>query len=110
MGDRANIRFVYSDGRDIFFYTHWDGYDLPVILRNALVRGEGRWSDESYLARIIFSEMIQGDILSETGYGIDVHPAGDAQYPLITVFSATQEVEGRDGRRYTFSEYTGLEN
>lgn len=105
MGDRANIRFVYGDGKDIYFYTHWDGHDLPVILRDALVRGENRWSDEAYLARIIFSEMIQRNVLSETGHGIDSQPAGDAQYPLITVFAGDQRVKTREGKTVSFEDY-----
>ena len=41
-------------------------------------RGENRWGDDSYLARIIFSEMIQHEVLKETGYGISPYgPDGD---------------------------------
>lgn len=104
MGDRANIRFVYEDGDDVYFYTHWDGSKLPNILRSALERGIGRWDDEIYLARIIFSEMIQNHILNETGYGIAPYPAGDAQHPLITVFAKNKTVT-IEGGRWTFAEY-----
>lgn len=70
MGDRGNI--VVSDGQSapVFLYTHWCGSEIPMILQRALKRGKGRWGDTSYLTRIIFSEMIRGDLLESTGYGI----------------------------------------
>jgi len=70
MGDRSNVELTYHNGKQIYFYTHWCGTDLPVIVANALDRGRGRWTDESYLARIIFSEMIKDEVMSDTSYGI----------------------------------------
>ncbi len=70
MGNRANVQIKYNEGSDIFFYSHWDGTGLNQIVKKALIRGKSRWNNESYLARIIFSEMIKGAILEETGYGI----------------------------------------
>lgn len=71
MGDRANVAFYYA-GREepIYFYTHWGGSELVETVRRALKRGRNRWTDEAYLARIVFSEMIQNEVLQETGYGI----------------------------------------
>jgi hypothetical protein len=70
MGDRGNI--IVNSQRDgtMHFYTHWSGSDLPAIVAAGLDRGRGRWDDEPYLNRILFCEMIQDDVLGETGYGI----------------------------------------
>lgn len=70
MGDRGNICFKYSDGNNIYFYSHWDGSNLLNVLKVALARSKERWDDESYLARIVFSEMIQDSIQDLTGFGM----------------------------------------
>lgn len=68
MGDRANV-VIKADGGQVVLYTHWDGGSLPATVHKAMTRRQ-RWDDGSYLARIVFSEMIKGDIASETGFGI----------------------------------------
>lgn len=74
MGDRRNVIVKdRSGGVGVALYTHWGGTELPAVLRKALARKQ-RWTDGAYLARIIFSEMIRGDLDGETGYGIS---AGD---------------------------------
>lgn len=89
MGDRANVCIVQHprgnkpDGL-VYLYTHWGGYELPQTVANALIRGKGRWDDESYLARIIFSEMIKDDVLDETGFGISTYQV-DNEHPIIVV-------------------------
>jgi hypothetical protein len=72
MGDRANIHIIETEGAGIYFYTHWTGYKLPQTLQVALARGKDRWNDETYLNRIIFSEMIKNNVLDETGFGLDL--------------------------------------
>lgn len=103
MGDRANIKFVEVEGGEIFFYTHWSGYRLPEILAEALKRGQGRWNDESYLARIIFSEMIKDEVLETTGAGISTYRT-DYEYDDLIVDVANQRIEGRVGS-WPFAEY-----
>jgi hypothetical protein len=41
MGDRANIYLVDNRdaGRGIYLYTHWNGYEWPEKLRQALAAG-----------------------------------------------------------------------
>src|SRR3990167_4589370 len=70
MGDRGNVVFKYTDGNKVYFYTHWSGSSLKQTVQDALKRGKERWDDESYLARIVFSEMIKDDVMDLTGYGI----------------------------------------
>ncbi len=108
MGDRANIRFVgerYTNKknataadhreRPMFFYTHWQGYKLPLVLQDALARGKSRWNDPTYLARIIFSEMVKDDVMAETGFGLSLR-IGDGEDQVITVDCLGQTVESKD--------------
>ena len=91
MGDRANsgviMRDFNSDGAKptvVFFYSHWGGSQIEETLADALDRGRGRWSDDSYLARIIFSEMIKDQILDDTGYGMSIY-VGDNKSDILIV-------------------------
>ena len=92
MGDRANIGVIMRDFHDtdganttvVFFYSHWGGSQIEETLADALDRGRGRWSDDSYLARIIFSEMIKDQILDDTGYGMSIY-VGDNENPILIV-------------------------
>jgi hypothetical protein len=90
MGDRANVlvKDSYDDG--VFLYTHWEGYDLPLLVRKALATEE-RWSDSSYLARIVFSAMVKEDIDGSTGYGISSRLT-DNEYPVIVLDADARRV------------------
>jgi len=77
MGDRGQVKITAQGNPDLYLYTHWGAESLPETVANALARGRGRWTDDEYLNRIIFSEMIQGDVLGETGYGIGFGEHGD---------------------------------
>jgi hypothetical protein len=75
MGDRSNIVIQFADDDDqkeIVFYTHWGGSDLPATLQAALLKAKntGRLDDDAYLARIIFCTMVSDDPDGSTGYGI----------------------------------------
>lgn len=85
MGDRGNIVVQESKGNRVYLYGHWSGWDMPEILRKALSRGDNRWDDPQYLARIIFCEMISGrDMTETTGFGITSR-LHDNQHPIIVV-------------------------
>ena len=106
MGNRANI-VVKEDEKDsgVYFYTHWGGYNLPIILQDALKRKE-RWYDHSYLARIIFCEMVKDEIDGETGYGISTCLT-DNENPIITVQVDIQNVSF-NGYDLQFKDYIKL--
>lgn len=113
MGGRGNIELVYGhydpkqgNKQSIFLYTHWGGTELPTTLAAALKRGRDRWDDPSCLARIIFSEMIQGHVLSETGFGIDIFPAEDREHDILVVDLQHQKVHFEDSsKQYTYQEF-----
>lgn len=70
MGDRANVYVTEGGSPGVYLYTHWHGSRLPETVQRALGRGWDRWTDTSYLTRIIFSEMIQGFERETDGFGI----------------------------------------
>ncbi len=84
MGDRGNIEIKQPHAEDsVFIYAHWRGCQIKGILADALAKG-GRWSDPSYLTRIIFQEMISTDDTT-TGFGISVGSPDDNEYPIPLV-------------------------
>lgn len=82
MGDRGNI-VVRGCRGDVYLYSHNQGTVLKDILQNALAR-RLRWNDASYLARIIFSEMIKEDVNGELGYGISTYIV-DNEHGILVV-------------------------
>lgn len=90
MGDRANVIMRSKDQPDLFLYTHWAGYHLPGIVKEALARQQ-RWDDEAYLGRIIFCEMVKGAVRDETGFGISTRSC-DNEYPFLVVDVTQQRV------------------
>lgn len=104
MGDRANV-VLKCRNEQIALYTHWNGSELPEILRQAMIRGKDRWNDYPYLNRIIFSEMIQYDVMNTTGFGISQH-AYDGRDIIVEVDDQTV---GLSGNVYSFTEYIGEE-
>lgn len=88
MGDRANIVLDYGHDKKIFLYTHWGGSELPQTLAYALTRGKERWCDESYLSRIIFSEMVRDNIDDLTGFGIAPYEVDNEHQYLVVDLEA----------------------
>ena len=106
MGDRANIKIKgWEEDKDVFFYTHSGGTNLPNTLRDALGR-KLRWNDSPYLARIIFQQMI-GDDHSEFGFGIS-GSVGDGDDRILTVDVDAQTVTSTGGGVWSFKDYITL--
>lgn len=81
MGDRSNI-VIEDNYQRIYLYSHWSG---ELILKSAVVGLEsGRRSDLSYLARIVFADMIKDDMGQETGFGISPFIT-DNEHPLFVI-------------------------
>ena len=69
----ARIHFVFKDRGDkpaVVLYSHWGEDEWPRDLAMALDHARPRWSDESYVTRMIISYLMQDSILEETGFGI----------------------------------------
>lgn len=103
MGDRANVKIVYTNGSKIYFYTHWGGEVLPNKVAKAIQRNQ-RWDDEAYLARIIFCQMISAEQHdAETGFGISPYIC-DNNRPIIVVDMGKQTVRFEKENGHSMSE------
>jgi hypothetical protein len=92
MGDRSNIVIEQADGGRIFLYGHWMGSDAINVVTQVLARRQ-RWNDETYLARMLFSKMTEGEpVDAETGYGIGTYPADNDGYPFIVLKPASMTI------------------
>ena len=109
MGARSNVCVRSKDySHEIYLYSHWDGSDLALILREALARGKDRWTDPPYLTRIIFSEMIRNEVNELTGYGISNYLT-DNEYNILYVDTDSQTVSVGD-EVFTFEEFIDLDD
>ena len=112
MGDRGNIVV-----NGVYLYTHSYGTELRTILARALVRGKDRWTDDSYLTRIVFCEMLKasgkGSIDDTTGFGISTQQQ-DWNNPNLVVDADAQTVSvvsvRDDGKKGTTSERKTFED
>jgi hypothetical protein len=69
----ARINFVFKDREDkpaVVLYSHWGQDEWQRDLAMALDHARPRWSDESYVTRMIISYLMQDSILESTGFGI----------------------------------------
>ncbi len=106
MGDRGVIRIFYSEGRGVELYTHWTGSSMHLDLQRALAK-KWRWDDPTYLARIIFEEMIpESQRGVETGFGIGPLDSCDDSEAVIVVDVNNKIIAPKKGwKSYTFQEF-----
>jgi len=71
MGDRRVAEIKTSSG-SLFFYTHWAGYKLPDVAKDAVNFALPRLGDEPYWVRGVVDQLIKGCEVrdSETGAGL----------------------------------------
>jgi hypothetical protein len=94
MGMRRNIALDYgAKNGKIYLYTHWGAEGLEDVLAHALDRGRERWNDESYLARIIFTDMTKGVGDDLTGYGLSPFEC-DPEFATLEVDLVQKTVNG----------------
>lgn len=85
MAARTNIVVENSDKSRVYLYAHGNG---DQSLRAALVGlNSDRVTDPSYLARVIFSNMIKDFLDDEDGYGISAR-LEDNEAPILVIASA----------------------
>jgi hypothetical protein len=94
MGMRRNIALDYGpkEGK-IYLYTHWGAEGLEKTLAKTLDRARERWNDDSYLARVIFTDMTEGVGDALTGYGISTFE-NDPEFPTLAVDLPNNTVNG----------------
>lgn len=95
MGMRRNIALTYTGQKEpsIYLYTHWGADGLEEVLAQSLNRARERWSDEAYLARVIFTDMTAGAGSDVTGYGLAPYEC-DPEYKTLKVNLAEMTVNG----------------
>ena len=101
MGTRGVVRIHSGDmSKCVTLYQHYDSYDLPQTVATALGRGTDRWGDPSYLARIVFSEMVRDSLDGTTGYGIFAGPVdcGQEVEVIIDTRASTISVGGSSAK------------
>jgi hypothetical protein len=118
MNFKGNICIKERFGGRVYLYTHKRGLETFAILRAALTRGKSKWTDEQYLSRVIFCDLVNGTDLDKTGdFGISSF-LGDNELPIFVLDIVNQRVmleEGRClatcpcvGQVWTFKEFTML--
>jgi hypothetical protein len=109
MGDRGQVKITAQGNPDLYLYTHWGAESLPEVIASALAHGRDRWTDDEYLNRIIFSEMIQYDVLGETGYGIGFGEHGDV-WRVVEINYDNKTVAVRELNFDDWNEEDGIDN
>lgn len=92
MGDRGNIAVLQGTQHEqVWFYGHWSGSSIAESVQTALKRNQ-RWTDDSYLARIIFCTFCSAESHDdETGFGISTRMM-DNEHDIIVVDIPNQRV------------------
>lgn len=114
MGDRANIVLrdkVWgsepAEHRDVFLYTHWDGYKIEQIAADGLraAIAAGRANDAAYGGRIVTDVFLKAHAAEPTlGAGVSA-VVGDGGSHLVIIDFDAQTVtyqavaEGDEGSR-----------
>lgn len=70
MGDRIVYTIKQDEKLSLNLYSHWGGYGRHEALATALRAAQPRWTDSTYAARIIVSQLIGDQWGSETGFGL----------------------------------------
>ena len=107
MGCRGTIEIIEKDNDpSVFLYTHWGAKEMLPQITTTLKKKE-RWDDASYLARMIFCEMVKGDEEGNTGYGIQTWRTGDAEEEITVNVEhqwIKQERTYKPSETFTFKE------
>src|ERR1044072_219768 len=98
MGDRSNVKFDFGTPEaTINLYSHWSGTHLAAEVHRALGSdtARGRWSDPSYLTRIVIHRVLAAtaDPASGTGYGLSAGvDVDDNEHHILVLHVKEQEV------------------
>jgi hypothetical protein len=107
MGARVVFTLIQADGLRLNLYSHWGETERFPNLAHALNASRPRWSDETYAARIIISNLIGPQWDQETGFGLwaskeDGDYGGDC--PDITIDLVNKTVIDETGT-HTFDNF-----
>lgn len=115
MGSRSNLAVDFGNDeagkpQRVYLYSHWDGEDIAVHLRDAAKEGR-RLDDPQYFARILFDKMVGKRQGEETGYGISPVVC-DNSYRILVADCDSGVIFAEDDPtcRWTFAEFAALTN
>jgi hypothetical protein len=96
MGDRIIYNIKQKDGKYVSLYSHWGGSTGLNDLAKAIQKAEPRWSDETYCARIITSQLVGDNWQDVLGFGLwaSDEPAQYEKWYVIDI--QRQVVQGED--------------
>ena len=102
-----------SEERPVVLYQHSDG-DMLINDVIEAIKKHTRWNDAAYLSRMIFCQMLCGDLnplTGTTGYGILTDNISDAKIEIV-IDCSRQEIivkeVNRNNEIYTFEEFAEL--
>lgn len=102
MGDRSQVCITSGDSK-VYLYSHCGGASIYGAAARGMRRAPDRLNDQEYLARVIFCDMVRGDINGSTGYGIGTSAHGDIEHPIPVLDCDSQMVEWEWPRNYAYS-------
>ncbi len=82
MGARAQVK-IEMDPHPVYLYTHYGSGEILRSVQTGMIAGQGRWSDDEYLTRILFDNMRTKYDHPETGYGIGTGIHGDLDCHVV---------------------------
>ena len=100
MGHRIVYSIKQEKDLSLNLYSHWGGYDRFVTLANAIHAAKPRWSDSSYAARIIVSQIVGDQWAEETGFGLwasTEHGMYGGDHPDIVIDLVNKTVQDETG-------------
>ena len=113
MATRGQVIIQDGDNAEVVLYQHYDGDTLLDAVTRAIKREE-RWTDGSYLARIIFCEMMltykPEEIFGTTGFGIQTNRQGDTDFDIIVNIDdqIVNQITYSNNKSWSFEELSKL--
>jgi len=81
MGDRRIAKLITRrEGDVLFIYSHWSGYHLPQLVRDAYNQALGRLDDDSYWLRIMVDQITKSGRDGEYGWGLMLESRAEDEY------------------------------
>lgn len=108
MGNRANFYTHNGIESGIYIYTHWNGDELPAILRKTLVENKNLWDDEQYFNGVLFNNLYQQD--KSSGFSAAI---GDGDDRILDIDFSNQLIifsESYNIKNQSFSEFIEVTN
>ena len=105
MGDRANVAVLdYDPDKAVYLYAHWTGTDLFKVVAEELLEPvtQDRWSDGSYLTRILFQRVLNriADPNESTSFGISAGLIEGDYDHILVLDPETERAAFREERSY----------